>query len=91
MNPLAIFKLKGLVEKFRTNHPKFLRFLSVAGSYVGEGSVIEMKIKRANGQEILSNIKVTPDDIELFREFRNFAMSKAENPPENLADLENMT
>lgn len=83
MNPMGIFKIKGLMDKFRDNHPKFLRFLSVAGNYVGEGSVIEVKIKDANGQEILSNIRVTPDDIELFREFKSLAMSKAAEQQNN--------
>lgn len=83
MNPMGIFKIKGLLDKFRENHPKFLRFIGVAGSYVGEGSVIEVKIKNAAGEEILSNIRVTPDDIELFREFKALAMSKAAEAPES--------
>ena len=78
MNPLSVFKLKGLLEKFRENHPKFLRFISVAGSYVGEGTVIEVKIKNADGEEILANIKVTPDDVELFREMKALAMSNVQ-------------
>lgn len=78
MNPMALFKLKGLLDAFRENHPKVLPFFGVAGRYIKEGTVIELKVKSDEGKELLCNIKVTPQDIELFREMKNLAASSAQ-------------
>ena len=68
MNPMAVLKLKPLVEAFRTNHPKVPAFFTAASSAVNVGSVVEVKVTTAEGKEIISNIKVTEQDVELFRE-----------------------
>ncbi len=80
MNPMAIFKIKGLLTAFQTNHPKVFPFFGAAAGYVKEGTIIELKVKGEEGKELLCNIKVTPEDIELFREMKNFAMNT--NVPE---------
>lgn len=71
MNPMALLKLKPLLESFRSNHPKFGPFISAASSAIDEGTVLEMKITTSEGQTILSNLKVTADDIKLFEELKN--------------------
>lgn len=71
MNPMALLKLKPLLESFRNNHPKFGPFLSTAAGAIDEGSVLEMKITTSQGQTILSNLKVTAEDIQLFQELKN--------------------
>ncbi len=75
MNPMQIFKLKGLLTAFQENHPKFIPFLGAAKRYVAEGSIIEVKVKNAEGEEILCNIRVQPQDIELFQVMKSFATS----------------
>ncbi|MCQ2434932.1 MAG: hypothetical protein MJ062_06815 [Oscillospiraceae bacterium] len=77
MNPMALLKLKGLLNAFRENHPKVIPFFGVAGRYVKEGTVIELKVKNEEGKDLLCNIKVTQQDIELFREIKNFAANSA--------------
>ena len=77
INPAKIFQMKGLWDKFTTNHPKFPKFLQAAAqSSIGEGTIIEVKITKPNGDTIASNLKLTAEDMELFREIRNFSMTE---------------
>ena len=74
VNPTAIFKMKGLWERFSNNHPKFPLFLQAAGNNaITEGSVIEIKITKTDGESIVTNLRVTEDDMELFRELGQLA------------------
>lgn len=74
LNPAKIFQIKALWDRFAANHPKFPRFLQAAmQASIGEGTVIEIKITKANGDSIASNLKLTEDDMELFREIQDFA------------------
>lgn len=70
MNPMSIMRLKPLFEKFRENHPKVPMFFAAASQSVGEGSVIEMKITTPEGKNLVTNMKVTPDDLELIAELK---------------------
>ena len=68
-NPAIIFQLQNKWKQFTNNHPKFPMFLrAVSKTKLEPGSVIEVKITTANGQEICSNIKLTESDIELFHD-----------------------
>ncbi len=74
MNPAAIFQMKALWDRFTANHPKFPKFLqAAAASSVDEGTVIEIKITKSNGDSIASNLKITAEDLELFQELKNIA------------------
>ena len=74
MNPASLFQMKALWDKFVSNHPKFPKFLqAAAASSIDEGTNIEVKITKANGDTIASNLKVTADDLQLFQEIRNIA------------------
>jgi len=70
INPMAVLKLKPLVESFRNNHPKFGPFLSAAAGAMKEDSILEMKVTTPEGQTIISNLKLTADDLALFAELR---------------------
>lgn len=67
MNPIAMMRIKSLMEKFRENHPKVPMFLAAAGGCIEEGSIIEMNIQTAEGKNICTNIRVTADDLELMK------------------------
>ena len=72
MNPAAIFKIKGAWEKFVNNHPKFPMFLNAASKEaLKENSVIEIKITTSEGKEMVTNLKVTKSDLELFESLKN--------------------
>ena len=67
MNTGAIFKMKGVLEKFNQNHPKVVSyFASVFGQNgVPEGSVIELTVTKPGEEPVTTNMKVTADDVEL--------------------------
>ena len=49
MNPASLFQMKALWDKFVANHPKFPKFLqAAAASSIDEGTIIEVKITKAN-------------------------------------------
>lgn len=74
MNPASLFQMKAMWDRFCANHPKFPKFLQAAtASSIDEGTVIEVKITKSNGDSIASNLKVTADDLALFQELKNIA------------------
>ena len=74
INPAKFFQMKALWDRFTANHPKFPKFLlAAAQSSIGEGTIIEVKITKPNGDEIASNLRLTADDMELFRELKTFS------------------
>lgn len=69
MNPAKIFQIKNAWDKFTMNHPKFPKFLQAAQqASIDEGTIIEIKITKENGDSIASNLKLTAEDMELFRQ-----------------------
>ena len=75
MDPMKFFRIKGIWDRFTANHPKFPRFLQAAGqSPIGEGTILEIKIIQPDGDEIAANIKVTEDDMELYREIKDMTI-----------------
>lgn len=76
MNPMAMMKMKSLMEKFRDNHPKVPMFLAAASSYIAEGSVIELTIQSPDGKPICTNFRVTADDLELMETLKDMMPKK---------------
>ena len=71
MNPTDIFKLKGMWDGFTSRHPKFPLFLNaVAQNGITEGTIIEVQIKRPDGKEFASNLKLSREDMELFQKLK---------------------
>ena len=74
MNLQSLFKLKSAWETFTGNHPKFPAFLNaVAQSGMEEGTVIAFTVTRPDGEVIESNLKLTTEDLELFRTLKDLA------------------
>ena len=79
MNPMDMMQLGGRLSIFRQQHPKFGAFLRDAGKdAMREGSVLEMKVTSPEGQEYVTNIKLTADDVETLRILRNLRGSGQE-------------
>lgn len=69
INPTVIFQIKNAWDKFCMNHPKFPKFLQAAQqNSIDEGTVIEIKITKSNGDSVASNVKLNAEDLELFRQ-----------------------
>lgn len=67
MNPKDMFTLKKKLDTFNSEHPKVQPFLAASASMLEVGTVIEMKVTNPDGREIVSNIRLTPDDVETLR------------------------
>lgn len=65
MNPMFFMQAKQRLELFRQDHPKILPFLNtVKAQALKEGSVIEIKVTDPDGKELVSNLRVTKNDVE---------------------------
>ncbi|MBR3366466.1 MAG: hypothetical protein IKG66_01560 [Lachnospiraceae bacterium] len=64
-NPMELLKLKERLDIFRQQHPRVHPFLSeVRGKALQPGSVLEIRVTDPEGKEYVSNIRVTPEDVE---------------------------
>lgn len=72
MNPLDMMKFAGIWNTFKSNHPKFPKFMAAASrpGVLGEGTIIEMKITTPDGQNLETNLKVTASDMELVEQIK---------------------
>lgn len=74
MNPAKILQMKSAWDSFRNNHPKFVKFMENVGKdKIQNGDVIEIVIKKENGEEIASNLKVTESDLALFESLKGMS------------------
>lgn len=66
-NQIAMIqKLKGGMERFRMNHPKFPLFLNaVSQDALKEGAVVEITVTTPEGKNYCSNLKLMQEDLEL--------------------------
>lgn len=68
MNLTHLMKFQSMWNAFTSRHPKFPLFLNaVASNGIIEGTVIEIQIKRPDGKEFATNLKVAKEDMELFQ------------------------
>ena len=69
MNPMQLLKAKDQIGKFRERHPKFIPFLKSLSNKVMDGSVLEVKLTNPDGNSTTSNIKLTPEDLKILKDF----------------------
>ncbi len=68
MNITHLMKFQSMWNAFTARHPKFPLFLKAVGSQgITEGTLIEIQIKRPDGKEFTTNLKVAKEDMELFQ------------------------
>ena len=68
MNPMMLMKLRERLQQFQSQHPKFQLFLSAVGQQAIEtGTIIEVKVTRPDGKEMVTNLRLTEDDVESIR------------------------
>ena len=72
INPFEMLKYRERLDKFNEDHPRVRPFLAaVANTALVEGTVLEMKATRPDGQELVTNIRLSADDIETLRMLHN--------------------
>ena len=71
MNPMALMKIMNAKNKFNANHPKFGAFLNAAfAGGLQEGTILEMKVVKPDGETMTTNLKVKQSDLDLIEELR---------------------
>ena len=71
IDPMQLFKFKGMWDQFTQRHPKFPAFLkAVTQGAITEGSVLEITVTTAEGKVISSNLRVTREDMEMVEEMK---------------------
>lgn len=75
-NPAALLQMMNLWNRFQKNHPKFPKFLkAVVQNGIKEGSIIEIKVTTAEGENFDSNLKISADDMEMIEQIRNMTLN----------------
>jgi len=67
INPMAMMKMKERLDIFNSQHPRVVPFLQAAKVSLQEGAVLELKVTGPDGKELLTNIRVTAEDMETIR------------------------
>lgn len=69
MNPMKLLQIKSAWDSFQKNHPKFPQFMKAVGKgALAEGTVMEINITTVEGKTLSTNLKITAQDMELFRQ-----------------------
>ena len=70
INPMKLMKLKERFGIFRTEHPKVVPFFkTLRDKALEEGTILEMRVKTKDGEEFVSNIRLTENDVETLGTF----------------------
>lgn len=71
-NQIAMIqKLKGGMDRFRVNHPKFPLFLNaVSQDALVEGTVVEINVTTPEGRNYCSNLRLKQEDLELIESLK---------------------
>jgi hypothetical protein len=65
VNPVALLKLKDRLEIFRSEHPRVSPFFhAIKDDGLEEGSVLELRVIKNDEREMVTNIRLTQNDIE---------------------------
>ena len=68
MKPGDLIKMKRRLKLFEEQHPKMPAFLKHVGkTALKPGSVLELKVTTPEGTENVTNIRLTPDDVETLK------------------------
>ena len=72
MNPMLLLQLQKRMGLFQEDHPKVMPFMQAVGNMaIEEGTVFAVKVTTADGKVLVSNIKLTANDIETINLMKN--------------------
>lgn len=67
MNPADMMKMMGAFNTFKSNHPKFVSFITnIFGSGIPADTVIEITVTKPGEEPVTGNIMVKQSDLDLF-------------------------
>ncbi len=66
LNPVDLVTLGSKIQTFKEQHPKFPAFVKKVGKEaIAEGAVLEVKVTSTEGQDYVTNLRLTSEDVEL--------------------------
>lgn len=69
MNPIKLMQMRNAMAQFEKRHPKLRSFIkTVTNNALKDGTVIEVKVTTPDGKNYVTNMKLTEEDIKLFKE-----------------------
>ena len=72
VNPMALLKLKERFSIFTSQHPKVpLFFQHISEKGLEPGMVLELKVTDNEGNNYVTNMRLTPEDIETLKILRS--------------------
>ena len=72
MNPLEALSIKSKFDRFGRQHPKVVAFMAENHGELREGAVLELRIKSPEGRNVVTNMRVSAEDEELFGLLKEF-------------------
>ena len=70
-NPAALMKLMSARNKFVNAHPKVSAFIGRELQDIPAGTVIELSITKPGKDPVVTNMRVTEEDLEFIRSLRD--------------------
>ena len=68
VKPTDLLKLKKRLKTFEQQHPKMPAFIKQVEQHaLVPGAVVELKVTTPEGKDYVTNIRLTPEDVETFR------------------------
>ncbi len=72
LNPMKLMGMKKDYEEFAGRHPRFVQFvMALMQSNIGAGSVIDITVTTPDGKNYQSNMRLTEEDIEFVKSFKD--------------------
>ncbi|MBR6222274.1 MAG: hypothetical protein IKQ71_02420 [Lachnospiraceae bacterium] len=72
VNPMQIMQFAGHWKAFKERHPKLPAFFKAVSEHaLSEGAVFELKVTGADGREMVTNMKLTAEDVETINEIKD--------------------
>ena len=63
---MEALSLKNRFDRFGRQHPKVVAFMAENHRELREGAVLELRIKSPEGRSVVTNMRVSAEDEELF-------------------------
>lgn len=69
-NPLEMMQMSGRLSTFGQQHPRVVAFFKENGQELRQGTVVEFRMKTPEGRELVTNLRLTPEDEETINMFK---------------------
>ena len=77
VNPKQLLQMADRLRIFKEQHPRVIDFISAVGrSYLQPGVILELKVIDTEGKTSVTNLRLTPEDIETIEIIKGLRGSK---------------